>query len=69
MAMGTAGLFLASVHIISFAFTALIIGIGTDYSIHLYDRFFAERVARGGEATRRSGLRSSTPVMASSPRP
>lgn len=45
LALGTAGLFLTSVHIISFAFTALIIGLGTDYSIHLYDRFHSERAA------------------------
>jgi hypothetical protein len=45
MAMGTAGLFLSSIHIISFAFTALIIGLGTDYSIHIYDRFYSERSA------------------------
>jgi predicted RND superfamily exporter protein len=44
-ALGTAGLFLSSIHIISFAFTALITGIGTDYSIHIYDRFHSERVA------------------------
>jgi len=44
-ALGTAGLFLKSVHIISFAFTALITGIGTDYSIHIYDRFHSERAA------------------------
>ncbi|MGA7826274.1 MAG: MMPL family transporter [Geobacteraceae bacterium] len=43
LALGTAGLFLSSIHIISFAFTALIIGLGTDYSIHLYDRFYSER--------------------------
>lgn len=43
LALGTAGLFLPSIHIISFAFTALIIGLGTDYSIHLYDRFYSER--------------------------
>ncbi|RQW87144.1 MAG: RND transporter [Geobacter sp.] len=43
MALGTAGFFLPSIHIISFAFTALIIGLGTDYSIHLYDRFYSER--------------------------
>jgi len=41
--LGLAGLFLDSVHIISFAFTALIIGLGADYSIHLYDRFHTER--------------------------
>ncbi len=41
--LGLAGLFLDSVHIISFAFTALIIGLGADYSIHLYDRFHSER--------------------------
>ncbi|HMN03263.1 efflux RND transporter permease subunit [Geobacter anodireducens] len=45
MALGTAGLILPSVHIISFAFTALIIGLGTDYSIHLYDRYRTERSA------------------------
>lgn len=42
-ALGFAGLFTSSVHIISFAFMALIIGLGTDYSIHLYDRFHTER--------------------------
>ena len=45
LALGTAGLFLSSVHIISFAFTALIIGLGTDYSIHIYDRYHSERAA------------------------
>lgn len=45
LALGTAGLFLPSVHIISFAFMALIIGLGTDYSIHIYDRFHTERAA------------------------
>jgi predicted RND superfamily exporter protein len=43
MALGAVGLFARSIHIISFAFTALITGIGTDYSIHLYDRFHSER--------------------------
>lgn len=54
LALGTGGLVLSSVHIISFAFTALIIGLGTDYSIHIYDRFYFER-AKGvdaGEALR-----------------
>lgn len=45
LSLGTAGFFLSSIHIISFAFTALIIGLGTDYSIHLYDRFYTERSA------------------------
>lgn len=52
LALGTAGLFLASVNIISFAFTALIIGLGTDYSIHIYDRFYSERCA--GSASHRA---------------
>jgi predicted RND superfamily exporter protein len=43
LALGIGGLLLASVNIISLAFTALIIGLGTDYSIHLYDRFYHER--------------------------
>lgn len=45
LALGVAGLFSGSIHIISFAFMALIIGLGTDYSIHLYDRFHSERAA------------------------
>ncbi|GAM08855.1 putative membrane protein mmpL12 [Geobacter sp. OR-1] len=43
LALGVAGAVLTSVHIIAFAFMALIIGLGTDYSIHLYDRFHMER--------------------------
>ena len=43
LSLGLFGMFTPSIHIISFAFTALITGIGTDYSIHLYDRFHTER--------------------------
>ncbi|MBC8018545.1 MAG: MMPL family transporter, partial [Verrucomicrobia bacterium] len=43
LAVGTAGLFYPTISIISFAFTSLIVGLGTDYSIHLYDRFHFER--------------------------
>jgi len=50
LALGTASLLLPSIHIISFAFMALIIGLGTDYSIHIYDRYYSERAAgRGAE--------------------
>jgi uncharacterized protein len=57
LAMGSAGLFLSSIHIISFAFTALIIGLGTDYSIHIYDRFYSERCAgREAEGALRSAV-------------
>jgi len=42
-ALGSAGLLVSSIHIISFAFMALLIGLGADYSIHLYDRFHWER--------------------------
>ena len=48
LALGTAGLLLPSIHIISFAFMALIIGLGTDYSIHIYDRYYSERSAGRG---------------------
>ena len=48
LALGVAGLLLPSIHLISFAFMALIIGLGTDYSIHLYDRFHSERAAGSG---------------------
>jgi uncharacterized protein len=50
LALGTAGLILPSIHIISFAFMALIIGLGTDYSIHIYDRYYSERAA-GSDAS------------------
>lgn len=45
LALGMAGVILPSIHIIAFAFMALIIGLGTDYSIHLYDRYHMERSA------------------------
>ncbi len=50
LALGVAGLLAGSLHIISFAFMALIIGLGTDYSIHLYDRFHSERAAGNNTA-------------------
>jgi predicted RND superfamily exporter protein len=57
LALGCAGLFIGSIHIISFAFTALITGIGTDYSIHLYDRFHSERaLGKGMEEALRLAL-------------
>jgi predicted RND superfamily exporter protein len=43
LAIGAGGLIYQTISIISFAFTSLIIGLGTDYSIHLYDRFHFER--------------------------
>lgn len=46
-AIGVAGLLHPTLSIISLAFTSLIIGLGTDYPIHLYDRFHFER-SRGG---------------------
>lgn len=49
LALGLAGLLLPSIHIISFAFMALIIGLGADYSIHLYDRYHTERA--GGRSS------------------
>jgi hypothetical protein len=69
LALGTAGLLLPSIHIISFAFMSLVIGLGTDYSIHICDQYYSERTAGRGRARRRWGSRSSTPVTASSPQP
>lgn len=48
LALGTGGLVFPTVSIISVAFTSLIIGLGTDYSIHLYDRFHFERTRGKG---------------------
>ncbi|HEX8961160.1 MAG TPA: MMPL family transporter [Geobacteraceae bacterium] len=42
-AIGVAGAFHPTLSLISLAFTSLIIGLGTDYPIHLYDRFHFER--------------------------
>jgi predicted RND superfamily exporter protein len=54
LALGAGGLVSPTVSIISVAFTSLIIGLGTDYSIHLYDRFHFERTRgkRSEEALR-----------------
>lgn len=43
IAVAVGGMVYPTMSIISFAFASLIIGIGTDYSIHLYDRFHFER--------------------------
>jgi uncharacterized protein len=43
VAVAVGGLIYPTMSIISFAFASLIVGIGTDYSIHLYDRFHFER--------------------------
>ena len=48
LSLGAAGLVLPSIHIIAFAFMSLIIGLGTDYSIHIYDRYYSERSAGTG---------------------
>lgn len=43
LSVAAGSLVFPTVSIISFAFTSLIIGLGTDYTIHLYDRFHFER--------------------------
>jgi uncharacterized protein len=43
LAVAVAGFFYPTMSVISFGFASLIVGIGTDYSIHLYDRFHFER--------------------------
>ncbi|MCM0081478.1 MMPL family transporter [Geomonas sp. Red32] len=43
VAVAVGGVIYRSMSVISFAFASLIVGIGTDYSIHLYDRFHFER--------------------------
>jgi len=43
LTIGTAGLIYPTISIISLAFTSLLVGLSTDYSIHLYDRFHFER--------------------------
>jgi uncharacterized protein len=45
VAVAVGGAVYPDMSIISFAFASLIIGIGTDYSIHLYDRFHFERAS------------------------
>lgn len=42
-AIAVTGLIHPTLSVISLAFTSLIIGLGTDYPIHLYDRFHFER--------------------------
>jgi uncharacterized protein len=49
LAVAVGGIFYPTMSVISFGFASLIVGIGTDYSIHLYDRFHFERA--GGRSS------------------
>lgn len=45
LSVAVGGFVYPTMSIVSFAFASLIVGIGTDYTIHLYDRFHFERAA------------------------
>jgi hypothetical protein len=47
--MGIASLTLGSLNILTTAFSAILVGLGIDFSIHLYDRYHHER-ARGADS-------------------
>jgi len=44
LTMGVASLILGSLNILTSAFAAILVGLGIDFSIHLYDRYHHERV-------------------------
>jgi predicted exporter len=56
LAMGSMALFCDRVHMLSLAFAAVILGLGIDFAIHIYDRFHSER--RGGSSIRTAVERS-----------
>ncbi len=43
LALGVMALFFGQVHIISVAFSAVVLGLGVDFAIHVYDRYGSER--------------------------
>ena len=43
LALGVMALFFGRVHIISVAFSAVVLGLGVDFAIHVYDRYGSER--------------------------
>ncbi len=43
LALGVMAVFFGQVHIISVAFSAVVLGLGVDFAIHVYDRYGSER--------------------------
>lgn len=77
LAVAAAGIVYPTMSVISLGFASLIVGIGTDYSIHLYDRFHFERslgaatepalrlaVVETGHALFTAGTTTSIPFLA-----
>lgn len=65
LALGMMALLFGQVHIISVAFSAVVLGLGVDFAIHVYDRYGSERAlgASAGEATHLAIFRTGSAVF------
>lgn len=65
LALGFMAVTFGQVHMIAVAFAAVVLGLGVDFAIHLYDRYASERLAGQppAEATRRAVLRTGSAVL------
>ncbi len=66
LALGVMAVLFGQVHIISVAFSAVVLGLGVDFAIHVYDRYGSERAlgASAEEATHRAIFRTGSAVFA-----
>jgi hypothetical protein len=65
LALGFMAVTFGQVHMIAVAFAAVVLGLGVDFAIHIYDRYASERLAGQppAEATRRAVLRTGSAVL------
>ncbi|MBU0682394.1 MAG: MMPL family transporter [Proteobacteria bacterium] len=65
LALGFMAITIGQVHMIAVAFAAVVLGLGVDFAIHIYDRYTSERLAGQppAEATRRAVMRTGSAVL------
>jgi len=65
LALGVMAVSLGRVHMIAVAFAAVVLGLGVDFAIHVYDRYASERLAglSPARATRRAVCNTGSAVL------
>lgn len=65
LALGFMAVTFGQVHMIAVAFAAVVLGLGVDFAIHIYDRYASERLLGQppAEATRRAIMRTGSAVL------
>jgi hypothetical protein len=65
LALGFMAVTFGQVHMIAVAFAAVVLGLGVDFAIHIYDRYASERLSgqSPAEATRRAIMRTGSAVL------